>query len=146
MLSAMPSPPRDTAYSDTPLAKKLGVTGTRDEPREIALIAAPDQFISQLGELPSNVRLRKSITDKTVLAIIFIRRVAELDRALDLLEAKLPAKASAWIVRPKTHHKPGFNENDVRNAALARNLVDYKICSVDADWSGIKFAWRKSDS
>jgi hypothetical protein len=142
----MPSQPRDTAYSNTPLAKKLGIISTRDEPREIALIAAPDNFISQLGELPVSVHFRKSITNNTVLAIIFIRTLAELERTLDLLETKLPLKASAWIVRPKTHHKPGFNENHVRNGALARGLVDYKICSVDADWSGIKFAWRKSIS
>jgi hypothetical protein len=142
----MPSPPRDTAYSNTPLAKKLGVISTRPEPREIALIAAPDNFTRQLGEIASRIHFRKSIASDTVLAIIFIRTLAELQGALDLLEAKLPAKASAWIVRPKTHHKPGFNENDVRNGALARGLVDYKICSVDADWSGIKFAWRKSIS
>lgn len=142
----MPSPPRDTAYSNTPLAKKLGVVASRDEPREIALIGAPDNFISQLGELPASSRFRKSIGNDTILAIIFIRTLADLERALDLLETKLPPKASAWIVRPKTHHKPGFNENHVRNGALARGLVDYKICSVDADWSGIKFAWRKSRS
>jgi hypothetical protein len=142
----MPSQPRDTAYSNTPLAKKLGIITARDEPREIALIAAPDNFIGQLGELPAGVHFRKSIASGTVLAIIFIRTLAELDKTLVLLEAKLPPKASAWIVRPKTHHKPGFNENDVRDSALARGLVDYKICSVDANWSGIKFAWRKSAS
>ena len=142
----MPSPPRDTAYSNTPLAKKLGVISTRDEPREIALIGAPDNFIPQLGELPSGIHFRKSIASNTVLAIIFIRTLAELDHALDMLETELPPGASAWIVRPKTHHKPGFNENHVRNGALSRGLVDYKICSVDADWSGIKFAWRKSSA
>jgi hypothetical protein len=142
----MPTQPRDTAYSDTPLAKKLGIVTTRDEPREIALIGAPDNFLPQLGVLPSGTRFRKSIADSTVLAILFIRTLADLDRTLDLLETKLPPRASAWIVRPKTHHKPGFNENDVRNGGLARGLVDYKICSVDADWSGIKFAWRKSTS
>jgi hypothetical protein len=139
----MPTPPRDTAYSDTPLAKKLGILTTRDEPREVAIVGAPDNFLPQLGDLPANVHLRKSISPNTILAIIFIRTLAELDAALDLLESNLPRKASAWIVRPKTHHKPGFNENHVRDGALARGLVDYKICSVDADWSGIKFAWRK---
>jgi len=142
----MPAQPRDTAYSDTPLAKKLGVMATRVESRDIALIGAPENFIDQLGDLPSSIRLRKSLSPNISLAIIFIRTLADLGRALDMLDAKLPPTASAWIVRPKTHHKPGFNENDVRDGALARGLVDYKICSVDADWSGIKFAWRKSTS
>jgi hypothetical protein len=140
----MPTEPRDTAYSNTPLAKKLGILTTRDEPREIAIVGAPASFLPQLGELPANIHLRKSISPNTILAIIFIRTLAELEAALDLLESKLSPKASAWIVRPKTHHKPGFNENHVRDGGLARGLVDYKICSVDADWSGIKFAWRKS--
>jgi hypothetical protein len=146
----MPSPPRDTAYSDTPLAKKLGILTTRAEtskdPREIAILGAPDNFVSQLGDLPSTIRIRKSLSPNIALAIVFIRTLAELDAALDLLQSGLPPRVSAWLVRPKTHHKPGFNENDVRNGALARGLVDYKICSVDADWSGIKFAWRKSGS
>lgn len=140
----MSSQPRDTAYSDTPLAKKLGIVTTRGEPREVALLGAPDNFLPQLDELPSNVHLRKSLSTNIALAILFVRTLVELDAAIGLLESKLPPKASAWIVRPKTHHKPGFNENDVRKRALACGLVDYKICSVDADWSGIKFAWRKS--
>jgi hypothetical protein len=37
-----------------------------------------------------------------------------------------------------------FNENDVRRSALAAGFVDYKICSVDAEWSGMKFAHRKT--
>jgi hypothetical protein len=139
----MPTQPRDTAYSDTPLAKKLGILSSRDEPREIAILGAPDNFLPQLGDLPASVHIRKSISPNSILVIVFIRTLAELAAAIDLLESKLPPKASAWIVRPKTHHKPGFNENHVRDGALARDLVDYKICSVDADWSGIKFAWRK---
>lgn len=67
----------------------------------------------------------------------------ELNDMLNLLVLQLPAAASAWIVRPKQHLKPGFNENDVREGGLARGLVDYKICSVDEQWSGMKFARRK---
>jgi hypothetical protein len=33
-------------------------------------------------------------------------------------------------------------QNHVRDEGLARGLVDYKVGSVDADWSGLKFAWR----
>ncbi len=24
-------------------------------------------------------------------------------------------------------------------------LVDYKICAIDATWSGLRFAWRKKE-
>lgn len=140
----MPAKPHDTAYSKTPLAQKLGVLTTRNEPREVALIGAPADFRLLLGDLPSHIRLRQSLSPGIALAIVFTGTVAELDATLDILQSQLPPKASAWIVHPKKHHKPAFNQTDVRNRALALGLVDYKICSVDADWSGIKFAWRKS--
>jgi len=72
--------------------------------------------------------------------------VKDLEATVDILSVQLPPTASAWIIHPKAAHKPGFNQNDVRDAALARGLVDYKVCSVDEDWSGLKFAWRKSSS
>ncbi len=63
-----------------------------------------------------------------------------------MLTLRLPVKASAWIVYPKrtgsTHRD--FNENDVRRSALAAGFVNYKICSVDAVWSAMKFARRKA--
>jgi hypothetical protein len=31
----------------------------------------------------------------------------------------------------------------VRQVGLASGLVDYKICSVDATWSGLRFTRRK---
>jgi hypothetical protein len=36
-----------------------------------------------------------------------------------------------------------FNQNDVRAAGLTVGLVDYKVCAVDADWSGLKFTQKK---
>jgi hypothetical protein len=40
--------------------------------------------------------------------------------------------------------RPDFNQNDVRNAALAVGLVDYKVCAVDSQWSGLKFTRKKT--
>jgi hypothetical protein len=34
------------------------------------------------------------------------------------------------------------SQNDVRKAGLAAGLVDYKVCAIDADWSGLRFARR----
>jgi len=133
------------AYSDTPLAKKLGLVSNSTERREAALLGAPpEDFVPWLGELPANVSFRKSLTAKTSLALYFVRNTRHLDACLKMLSAKLPKGASAWIIRPKTHLKPDFGESDVRNGGLAVGLVDYKICSVSDEWSGMKFAWRKS--
>lgn len=34
---------------------------------------------------------------------------------------------------------------DVWNYGLHFGLVDVKVCAVDADWSGLKFMYRKDD-
>ena len=86
------------------------------------------------------------LTPETSLALCFVRSLNDLNATIDMLTAQLPKTASAWIIYPKTARYPhsGFNENHVRNGALAVNLVDYKVCSVDGDWSALKFTWRRS--
>jgi hypothetical protein len=130
-------------YAATPLPRKLGVIASSSAPRQVALLAAPDGFVETLGDLPVSVTFSQRVTANTALALCFVRTSAELEAAVELLSTRLPQGASAWIVHPKQQHKPGFNQNHVRDAALARGLVDYKVCSVDADWSGLKFAHRK---
>jgi hypothetical protein len=132
--------PRD--FSTTPLPKKLGVR----EDMQVALIAAPDGFEEILGDLPKSTILNTRITPQTNLALCFIRSLEDLAATLDLLTLRLPKQASVWIVHPKrtTKHRIDFNQNHVRGAALSAGLVDYKICSIDADWSALKFAHRKA--
>jgi len=127
-------------YSSTPLAKKLGI---RDE-MHVTLVAAPDAFKEILGDLPVNTVLSTRFSQKTKLALCFVRSIHDLPATLDMLTLRLPKQASVWLVHPKRTSKyhADFNQNDVRNQALATGLVDYKVCSVDADWSGLKFAWR----
>jgi hypothetical protein len=132
-------PPRD--FSTTPLVKKLGIAGDM----QIALIAAPDGFEELLGELPDGVSFTTRIDSKSDLALCFIRSLEDLAATLDLLTLRLPKQASVWIVHPKRSgkHTVDFNQNHVRDHALAVGLVDYKVCSIDSDWSALKFAWRK---
>jgi hypothetical protein len=127
----------EKVYS-TPLPKKLGI---KPDTR-LALLAAPASFSELIDDPPHTTR----ITTTTSLAICFIRSLDDLSATLDLLTLLLPKDASVWIAHPKrTRTRPvDFNQNHVREAALAVNLVDYKVCSIDNDWSGLKFAWRKS--
>jgi hypothetical protein len=140
-------PQKHTDYSGTPLPKKLGIVSVSAKASvEVALLGAPEGFRESLGELPASVTFAKRITAGTTLGLCFVRSVKDLAATIDILGAQLPPAASAWIIHPKATHKPGFNQNDVRDAALLRGLVDYKVCSVDEDWSGLKFAWRKVTS
>ncbi|SPE32362.1 conserved hypothetical protein [Candidatus Sulfopaludibacter sp. SbA3] len=128
-------------FAGSPLLKKLdlkpGLT--------IALVAAPEGFEDLLGELPEGVTLHTRMTRQTDLAIWFIRSRRELDVTADYLGARLQGGGSAWVVYPKQtgHFRVDFNLNDVRAAMLEMGLVDYKVCSVDADWTGLKFTRKK---
>ena len=50
-----------------------------------------------------------------------------------------------WIAWPKKASalRSDVGETDVRGAGLANGLVDYKICAIDATWSGLLFRRRK---
>src|ERR1700761_4026176 len=133
------APPR--SFSSTPLPKKLGINANM----EVALIAAPDAFRELLGDIPENTTFTSSIRPTTSLALCFIRSLADLTATLDLLTLRLPRQISVWIAHPKrtTKHPVDFNQNHVRDQSLAAGLVDYKVCSIDNDWSALKFSWRK---
>jgi hypothetical protein len=131
------------AYSATPLPRKLGLVTAKGGVGEIAVLGAPEGFRALLGELPESVKLGFRLSSGTALGICFVRTRAELRSLMELLGAQLPRAAHVWVVHPKAARKPDFNQNDVRDAGLAAGLVDYKVCAVDEDWSGLKFAWRK---
>jgi hypothetical protein len=129
-------------YAGSSLVKKLGFKPNMSA----ALLAAPEGFEGQLGELPEGVELESKISAKTKMAIWFVRSLQELAAETDYLSARLPNGASVWIVYPKqtSRFKVDFTQYDVRAAGLAAGLVDYKICAVDSDWTGLKFAPKKS--
>lgn len=133
----------------TSLAQKLGIlpgkTQSASAPRQVAILNSPEDFVEQLGDLPDTVKFTSKLAASTHLALCFIRTLPDLAATLDLLTLRLPLKASAWIIYPKrssSKHRD-FNESDVRSSTLAAGFVDYKICSIDKDWSAMKFAHRK---
>jgi hypothetical protein len=138
----MISSPADTAYSGTSLPRKLGLVTTKGGIGEVAVIGEPEGFRDLLGSLPENVILHSHLRLTSKLALCFVRSKAELAAILDLLKGQLPLKCHVWLIHLKAHRKPEFNQNELRHLALDAGLVDYKVCSVDGDWSGLKFAWR----
>jgi hypothetical protein len=53
---------------------------------------------------------------------------------------------SLWFAWPKKASglTTDLTQQVVRDAGLAHDWVDYKICSIDQTWSGLLFARRKS--
>lgn len=123
-------------FAGASLEKKLGLKPAM----KVALLGAPEDF--ELDVVDVHPRL----TDQTKLVIWFVRSLREVESATELVSARMPEGASAWIIYPKqtSRYRVDFNQRDVRAAAFAAGLVDYKVCSVDADWTGLKFTRKKS--
>jgi hypothetical protein len=135
------SKPHMERYAGSRLAKKLDLKGGA----KAALIGVEEGFIELLGDLPEGLELQSRITAQTKLVLWFVRAKQEIAAAFDLANARMPEGCSVWILYPKKagRYKVDFNQNDIRLTGLDAGLVDYKICAVDADWSGMKFARRR---
>lgn len=128
-------------FAGSPLSKKLDLkAGVK-----AALIGAEEGFVEMLGDLPEGVDLESKITARTKLVLWFVRAAHEIAAAFELASARMPEGCHLWIIYPKKagRYRVDFNQNDIRLTGLDAGLVDYKICAVDADWSGMKFARRK---
>jgi hypothetical protein len=128
-------------YTGSSLVKKLGFKPDM----RTALLGAPEGFEDQLIDLPEGVEFENRIGPQAHMVIWFVRSLHELARETEYVSARLPQGASVWIVYPKqtSRFKVDFNQSDVRAVALAAGLVDYKICAVDSDWTGLKFSRKR---
>lgn len=145
---AMANPPslaamqdsRFGGYSGTPLPKKLGIK----EGGTVALAGAPADFAKTLGALPSGAKLHSSPRSKRDLTIWFVRSLKQL-RAETPRMVEASKQGNIWIAWPKKASGivTDVSEREVRALGLAAGLVDYKICAIDATWSGLCFALRK---
>jgi CheY-like chemotaxis protein len=131
-------------YSGTPLPRKLGIR----EGSVVALLGAPVGFEKTLGALPEDVRLTQQARGRPDLILLFVKSRAELARRFPAAARALAEKGGLWIVWPKKSSgvASDLGENEVRACGLGAGFVDYKVCAVDATWSGLKFARRAARS
>lgn len=127
------------AYAGTPLPQKLGVKSGST----VNLIGAPDGFEETLGELPDGAVLRHEDPSPGGLTLWFVRSRREL---VDLI-GEMGAFAEGgrlWILWRKKASgiASDLSQTVVRKIGLDSGLVDFKICSVDASWSGLRFSRR----
>ena len=127
------------AYAGKPLGEKLGIkTGFK-----VAYINADEHFLPALGELPPDVELLSKRDITADLTIWFIGTQEILDSELDEI-ITTSKKHPVWIAWPKkgSAYQSGLTQNIVRQTGLSAGMVDYKICSIDQNWSALIFKWR----
>ena len=130
-------------YSGTALPKKLGIrAGVR-----VALVGAPQEMLPLLEPLPEGVRVLRRLSHELDVILFFTSRRKELDERFDRLRRALTRDGSLWIAWPKRASgvATDLTENVVREVALARGLVDTKVCAIDEVWSGLKLVRRLRD-
>jgi hypothetical protein len=128
------------AYAGAPLLQKLGIRAGSI----VALIHAPQGFAQSLGKLPEGALLLEAANASCELVLWFVRSRQELeDQISEMRDAA--GKGGLWILWPKLGSgiSTDVSQTLVRKTGLANGLVDYKICAVDATWSGLRFAKRK---
>jgi hypothetical protein len=129
-------------YAGTPLPEKLGIKAGS----VVVLVDAPDGFEGVLGDLPQGVvLLREEASLERNLTIWFTRSQEELLSRVESMTVQAD-RGPLWIAWPKKASKmiTDLTQQVVREVGLGSGLVDYKICSIDATWSGLLFTRRKS--
>jgi hypothetical protein len=137
-------------YSATPLPRKLGIK----EGQLVAFRGAPETFRRTLGELPPDVTVKARVSvprtasaPRLDLIVAFFQRRAEFERRLEWLMEALDADGALWIAWPKGSSglDADITEDIVRDAGVARGMVDNKVCAIDETWSGLRLVYRREN-
>jgi CheY-like chemotaxis protein len=128
------------SYAGVALPKKLGIRAGIT----LALLGAPKGFESTLGKLPTDVHVVRSAGAHADLILLFVKSIADLKRRFPAAKRALAPKGAMWIAWPKKSSgvQSDLTQQIVREYGLSHGLVDYKICSIDPTWSGLRFAHR----
>jgi hypothetical protein len=130
-------------YSGTPLPRKLGIK----EGHVVALLDAPGDFGTTLGEVPDGVTVKTTARGKADVAVLFVTARAALERRFDPLKRAIFPDGGLWVAWPKRSSgvASDLTEDAVRDVALDRGLVDNKVCAIDETWSGLRLVHRVAD-
>jgi hypothetical protein len=140
---AEPVVPRSVmdAYAGTPLPKKLGIKPGSS----VSLVGPPGGFVEVLGDLPDGVELHTGLQSIPDLTLWFTRSHGDLETRIQSM-ASLAEQGGLWIIWPKKSSgvQSDLSQSVVREVAMAAGLVDFKVCSVDETWSGLRFTAKRT--
>jgi hypothetical protein len=126
------------AGSPTPQLRKLGIVpGARwsvvGADPAWRFETAPDATAEVAATAPADV------------VVVFVCAAAELEPAIVEHEQRVFPAGALWIAWPRkaAGHVSDLGDAVVRDAALARRLVDVKVAALDHDWSALKLVWRR---
>ena len=136
----MARPGEMVGYSGTPLARKLSL-----KPGQRAWFERmPDSVGTEIGDVGFD--LLPAPEAPIDAAHIFVTERADMEARLAALRPLLAPAGFIWVSWPKKASKvpTDITEDTIRAVILPdTDLVDVKVCAVDAIWSGLKLMIRK---
>ena len=129
------------AYAGAPLVKKLGIRAGSI----VALVDAPEGLIDAMLDLPDGAVVVSGIAGHPDIICLFVKDASALEELFPQATSAMAEGGELWIAWPKKRSgvRSDLSQTAVRAYGLVRGLVDYKIASIDATWSGLCFARRK---
>jgi hypothetical protein len=125
----------DSGHSGTPQLKKLGIVpGARWRLDG----AEPGWRFENQPDAALEVAADADVV------IAFVTAAVQISPTLQRLESSVFPAGALWIAWPRKAggHSSDITDAVVREAALARSLVDTKVAALDEDWSALKLVWR----
>ncbi len=127
-------------YSGTPLANKLSLK----DGMKVWFDAMPDGVRAEIADVTLiECSAREPGLDA---AHIFVTARADMEAKMAALRPLLKPTGFIWVSWPKKASKveTDITEDTIRALILpTTDLVDVKVCAVDAVWSGLKLMIRK---
>jgi hypothetical protein len=124
-------------FGNRTTAQKLGIgKGMR-----VAVLDPPADYERAIGALPEGAVLEENPREVLRLTLWFTHDPDSFLARMRRMRA-LAAQSRLWILWRK-NKVDGLDGGFIRVAGIDAGLVDYKICSVDAVWSGMAFAVKK---
>jgi hypothetical protein len=130
-------------YSETPLAKKLGIKASF----QIKLVNAPKYYFDLFTDLPPDLTFNDDPYVKKDFIHFFTKQKEEYVILLPSLMQQIKPGGMIWTSWPKKSAKIAtyITEDFIRNYALQIGLVDIKVCAMDDIWSGLKLVIPLND-
>lgn len=135
---------KGSGYSQTPLAKKLGIK----ENQTALIINKPAHYFDLFSDFPENVNIVMAGKEEEIDFIhLFVKSIEEMEDRIIHAKPLLKKDGLIWVSWPKgaSKIKTDLKRDYIREFILGIGLVDVKVCSIDKDWSGLKFVYRLKD-
>jgi hypothetical protein len=117
---------------------------------EIVLVGASATW--SLPDCPDDITVRRvdftsdiDASDPSTVVVAFFADAVKYQRRIAHLASSIFPAGSIWIAWPRRAggHLSDMSDTLIRDHALPLGIVDNKVAAIDADWSGLRFVWRK---